>query len=202
MDFQALTDQLQTLLPPKKFLHALGVTHTAVALAERHGVATDWAALAGLLHDRSKAMAPEEIERDLARRGIGIPEDDKPYPAIWHGLHAAVWARQDLGLSEADGIEDIAEAVQFHSTAEADISPLAKVLFIADIIEPSRSFEGIESLRRVAHENLDEGFRTCLARKCAYVKRQRGAALSPRAVRALEFYGTRNEADAESSAIK
>jgi len=187
-DYQVLTDHLQAALPAKKYLHALGVTHTAVALAQRHGVSPDRAALVGLLHDRSKAVPPAVIERDLAKRGIEIPEEDQPYPAVWHGLHAAVWARRELGIAAEEGMDEIVQAVQFHSTAEADICDLAKVLFVADYLEPGRSFEGIDSLRQTARQSLHEGFRACLERKSQYVKDKRGQALSPRAVRALEFY--------------
>ena len=33
---------------------------------------------------------------------------------------------------------------------------LAKIIYIADYIEPNRDFEGVEKLRRLAYENIDE----------------------------------------------
>lgn len=189
--FQTLIDDLERSLGPKRFLHVLGVTHTACALAMRHGegcgVTAERAAMAALLHDRSKPMTPAEIEADCKRRGSEIPEEDRPYPALWHGWHAALLVRQDFGWTEADGVDEIAEAVQFHSTAEAGMGPLAKILFLADSLEPSRDFPGIDELRKLARNDLDEGFRVTLEHKCEYIE-SRGGSLNPRAVRALDFY--------------
>lgn len=185
---QALLAEAQQNLPPKKFLHTLGVTHAAVALAEIHGANVEHAAIAGLVHDRSKAMKPEEIEADLERRGVEIGADDRPFPAIWHGLHAATWLRQDAEMADTNATETIACAVEVHSTADAGMSDLAKILFIADYTEPSRSFEGLDAIRATARRDLAEGFRACLESKCRYMA-GRGQRVSPRAARALEEMG-------------
>jgi predicted HD superfamily hydrolase involved in NAD metabolism len=182
---QSLVDAARSQAHPQRFMHVLGVTHAAIALAVRHGLDPWRAAVAGLLHDRTKFTAPEEIQKDLHHRGERIEADDREFPGIWHGYHAAVIARQDLGLTEADGIDEIAEAVQFHSTGERGIGPLAKALFIADFTEPGRDFDGIDELRETARRDLDEAYRLCLERKGAYLK-SRGIKESPRARRALE----------------
>lgn len=167
----------------------LGVTHTAVQLAERHGADTTMAAIAGLVHDRSKWMKPEAIEAELKDRGIGIPAEDRDYPAIWHGLHAAAWLRQDAGLGTGPEIDELAIAIQHHSTAEAGLGPIGKILFIADYLEPGRYFDGIEKLRQLSRENLDEAYKSCLATKCTYMLQIQGKKIHPRARRALESCG-------------
>lgn len=185
---QRLADDARQSLRPKRFLHVLGVTHTAVTLAIRHGVDPVRAAAAALLHDRSKETPPERIKADLESRGSAIPEDDAPYPALWHGPHAAVLARDEYGISEEDGLGEIAEAVTIHSTADAAMSPLAQILFLADYLEPSRDFEGIDELRALARQDLTGAFKRALENKCRHM-RERGHAISPRARRALVYYG-------------
>ena len=189
---QELADDVQLRLDPRKFLHVLGVAHAAVALAMRHGVDAQWAMTAGLLHDRSKNMTPKEIEADLKERGIEIPEEDRAFPAIWHGLHAAKAIGTELDLTRGargeQGAAEIAEAVRLHSTADSPIGPLARILFIADFTEPGRDFPGLDELRRIARQSLDGGYRRVLEHKCRYMKAQ-GKTLSPRALRALSGEG-------------
>lgn len=187
--YQPLLDDLERTLSPARFLHVLGVTHTAVQLATRHGLDPGLAALAGLVHDRSKALSPQAIEADLASRGIAIPEDDRPFPAIWHGLHAAVWLRQDSGWADGEELEALAEAVQHHSTSEAGLGPLGRLLFIADYTEPGRMFEGLDALRRLAMEDLESGYKSCLATKCRYMVERQRRTIHPRAQRALKNCG-------------
>lgn len=183
-DFQSLNEACRSRLKPKRYRHVLGVTHTAVVLAEIHGVDLRLAALAGLLHDYSKEMKPKAIEADLAERGVEIPEDDRDLPAVWHGLHAVTIARQDWSVGGSPELEDLLRAVEFHSTAEEDFSPLSRVLFMADATEPSRQYEGVDELRELCRKNLDAAFRRLLTRKVEYVSNQ-GGLVSPRATRAL-----------------
>lgn len=189
---QPVIDRLAATLSAKRFLHTLGVMHTAVVLADASGVDPREAALAALLHDGSKPIPPAEIEADLARRGMSVPAEDRATPATWHGLHAAVRLREELAWPEgAAGTETagrIARAVELHSSADADMEPLSRVLFTADALEPGRDFPGAEELRRIARNDPDSGFRATLRHKCAYIL-GRGMTLHPRARRALDHYG-------------
>lgn len=187
--YQGLLDQLAVSLRPERFLHVLGVTHMAVQLAERHGLDRETAAAAGLVHDRSKGMDPWEIEADLRRRGVEIADEDRPFPAIWHGLHAATWLQQDSAWKPGPDLDALVEAVRYHSTAEAGLGPLGRLLFVADYLEPGRAFEGIDALRTEAREDLDAAFKSCLAAKCRYMVKKEGKAMHPAAQRALEHYG-------------
>ena len=37
------------------------------------------------------------------------------------------------------------------------MSILTKIIYIADMIEPNRNFEGVEDIRKVTFEDLDKG---------------------------------------------
>lgn len=187
--YQGMLDHLASALRPERLIHVLGVTHTAVQLAARHGLDIELSAAAGLIHDRSKEIPPARIEEDLLHRGIEIPEEDRPFPAIWHGLHAAVWLRQDAGWASGPGLDSLARAVEYHSTAEADLDPLGQLLFVADYLEPGRFFEGIEELRQLATRDLEMAYKSCLAAKCRYVIQKRQQSIHPRAIRAMKSCG-------------
>ena len=47
-------------------------------------------------------------------------------------------------------------AIYWHTTGEAEMDLLSKVLYLADYIEPSRAdFPGLSKLRKLAYEDLD-----------------------------------------------
>ncbi len=189
--YQSLLDHLESALLPARFLHVLGVTHTAVQLASRHGLDCDLAAAAGLIHDRSKEIPPAQIEEELNRRGIQIPAEDRDYPAIWHGLHAATWLRLDSQWDAGPDLETLAEAVEHHSTGDPTFGSLGKLLFVSDSLEPGRYFDGIEGLREEARQDLEGAYKSCLAVKCRYMIEKRKQTVHPRALRALAACGIR-----------
>ena len=59
-------------------------------------------------------------------------------------------ARHVYGVSD-----DIYEAIFWHTTGKADMTLLEKLLYIADYMEPTRDFPGVERLRALAYEDLD-----------------------------------------------
>ncbi len=121
-----------------------------------------------------------------------IPKEDRDFPALWHGLHAATLARQDFRPWLGKQADEIAEAVELHSTADREAKPLTKIIFLADTLEPGRDYDGIEELRKAARKDLDRGFALTVERKCQRMEKK-GDALSPRAKRAYEYYVERKQ---------
>jgi len=164
-------------------MHALGVCHASVALAAYQGLDTAAAATAALLHDIAKETAPEDLRADLERRGRPLAAEDEGFPKLWHPLAAAVWAEQDFGVFDPD----ILEAIRLHPTADSGMSALARVVFVADYTDPTRDWNGVEALRRLARADFAAALAEAVRRKVAYV-RSRGYTLHPRALRALAAY--------------
>ncbi len=181
---QDLTDRAADAMSPYRFQHVLGVTHTACALAAVHGLGVERAGLAGLLHDLFKETPPPRIQRELEACSVSIPPEDCDHPKTWHGLRAAVFAERELGLSDPE----ILEAVTLHTTGDAEIGRLARVLFVADFCEPGRRAEQAPEILRAARQDLDEGYRRALVAKTRHILGKKGRALHPRAVRALRAW--------------
>lgn len=167
-----------------RFMHVMGVTHAMLTLAEAHGIDRERAAVAALLHDASKEKSGKKLEKELAAWGVAIPEEDREHPKVWHGLHAATWARRELGLEDAE----ILEAVELHTTADAGVCALTKALFIADFTEPGRGLPLAEPLLQAARADLETGFRRTLEAKAGHLLRKEGFRLHARAARAIEAY--------------
>lgn len=136
----------------RRIPHVLGTEQEAVRLAERWGADADKARRAALLHDCTKKLSlPEQLA--LAER-FHVPLDEMERREI-KLLHAKTGA----GIAEAvfGTDEEITNAIRWHTTGRGDMTLLEKVLYLADYIEPTRDFPGLEALRRTCYEDLDAG---------------------------------------------
>jgi len=66
------------------------------------------------------------------------------------GVTGAAVARDRFGVPL-----EIENAIRWHTTGKPDMTTLEKVLYMADYIEPSRDFDGVDELRRLAYTDLD-----------------------------------------------
>ena len=72
------------------------------------------------------------------------------------------------------------------------MTPLEKVVYLADMIEPGRDFPGADALRRLAAEDLDAAMYEALKSSLAYVKAC-GGAIAPETAEACAFYEKSSE---------
>ena len=180
----SLPDRNRRAMSERRFLHVLGVTHTVSTLARIHNLGVERGALAGLLHDFSKEKAPDKLKQELEAWGCPIPPEDRDFPKVWHGLHAAAWAGRELDIHDPELIR----AVALHTTADSDFPPLAQALFIADFTEPGRPFPEAAGLFEAARRDLAEGFRQTLIAKVRRGWRKPAFQMHPRATRAVRAY--------------
>ncbi len=82
---EALLEKMAELLPEKRLTHCLGVERAAIELAERFGVDTEKAGLAGLLHDYAKKLSDQEF-LDLIDRYRLDPDLKNWGNNVWHGM--------------------------------------------------------------------------------------------------------------------
>ncbi len=146
----ALLDAVAPLYEAKRFIHAKGCRDTAVELAIRYGADQVAAARAGLLHDITKALPVTEQLRLCQKYGIMTECYQGDMTKILHGKTAAAVAAVLFGETP-----EVCAAIAWHTTGRAGMTLLEKIVYIADYIEPTRSFDGVEQLRALAFQNLD-----------------------------------------------
>ena len=139
-------------LSQRRYEHTRNVEKLAVRLAERNGVSEEKAALAALLHDIAKELPKDRMLQLIAENDIIAKGAAKRLPPVWHGAAAAVLAKTEYGVED----EEILSAIRCHTTGKPHMSKLDKVLYLADYMEPSRAFDGVEELRRLVWEDLDQ----------------------------------------------
>ena len=138
-----------TMLNPKRIPHVLGTEETAAALAVRWGADEEEARRGALLHDCTKRMSREE-HLALCRR-FGETDIGRLDTKLLHAITGAMVAREVFGVSPA-----IEQAIRWHTTGKADMTLLEKIIYLADYIEPNRSFCDLTELRRLSMEHLDK----------------------------------------------
>ena len=168
-DFEALAAELESRLKPSRFAHSLGVASEAARLAERFSVPVEQARIAGLLHDCAREFANEDLPKEAELRGISYGEVERAMPLL---LHAYVGAKM---LPEVYGVTDsaIQQAVWRHTVGGSRMTKLDKIIYFADMIEPSRAYPEVEELRRLSYEaTLDEMLLKGLSESIIFVIRQ------------------------------
>lgn len=137
---------LEKRLKRRRFEHVMGVSDTAASLAEAYGADVRKARLAGLLHDWDKDFDDDGIR--ARARVLGVDAAIDPYvfdsmPRLLHGPTAAAALREDFPCIP----DDVLQAVARHTAAAIGMSDLDMIIYIADAIEPSRRFDGLDRLR-------------------------------------------------------
>ncbi|MFO7266018.1 MAG: bis(5'-nucleosyl)-tetraphosphatase (symmetrical) YqeK [Limnochordales bacterium] len=150
-DVKAVAEEVRRRLSPARFAHVEGVVQSAAELARRWGVSEDKAVLAAWLHDVAKELPPEALLRLADEFGIIFDDEMKHMPQLWHAPVGAELARRDFGVTD----EDVLSAIRYHTTGRAGMSALEAIVFLADLIEPGRTFPGVEELRRLSREDLN-----------------------------------------------
>lgn len=175
MTYEEMRAELQRRLKPSRYEHSLGVADTAVALAHRFGVDEEQARVAGLLHDCAREYKNDELIAEAKKRGLAVTALDEAMPIL---LHAYIGSRR---VSEIYGVDDsaIAQAIYRHTVGGANMTPLDKIVWFADMIEPHRDYPEVANLRRLAREaSLDEMVLEGLTQSILFVT-QKGHLIHP-----------------------
>ena len=140
-----------SMIRAKRIPHVQGVEEEAVRLARRWGADPEKARRAGILHDCTKYLDLAGQLEVCRKYGVPLDEMERESAKLLHSKTGAWVARDVYGADE-----DIFQAIYWHTTGKADMSLLEKVVYLADYIEPHRDFPGLEELRALAYEDLDQ----------------------------------------------
>ena len=139
-------------LKPKRMPHVLGTEQEAVRLVRRYGGDETQARIAALLHDCTKKLDMAQQLALCEKYGIMLDELEQKALKLLHSKTGAAIARDVFGVEDA-----VYDAILYHTTGKPDMTRLEKIIYLADYIEPTRDFLGVDALRRTVYEDLDKG---------------------------------------------
>ena len=122
-------------------------------LAVRHGVDAVQADIGIAAHDLARAVKKRVLLREAERLSLDISFVERRQPLLLHGPVAAAW----LNIEDGYHIDAVLEAVEFHTTGRPGLGEVAKVVFLADKLDPWK-VERASFLKRVeelARADLD-----------------------------------------------
>lgn len=169
-----------THLSPKRWVHTIGVVKTARALAKRWGADEEKAEFAAYAHDLGKEFTTEKNAEYINQ--YQLPKKYLDYPEVTHGHIAAAILQNEYGVFD----EDILNAVRYHSTGRADMSLLEKIIYLADLTEVGRTYRGVEEIRELTFQDLDDACILAFQEVIKFVEGQ-GVSVEEDTINALTF---------------
>ena len=138
--------EVKKLLSAHRWRHTVGVAVMAAENCTRYGVSEKDAILAALFHDCGK-----ELQKDSPLiSGCRIPCDVPP-PVV-HQYTGAYLAEHYFGIKD----ETILNAIKYHCSGRENMTPLEKLIYLSDMLEEGRDYDGVRELREIFKKDKDE----------------------------------------------
>ncbi len=176
-----IRSSLSGILKSKRLAHTMLTVREAVRLAARYGVDTQKARLAALLHDCIK-LPNRELIAYADEHCYDISDEERRSPYLIHARLGAVIAMEKYGVTDSD----VLRAIENHTLGRVGMSLLDKVIYVADKIEPSRDFEGIDDIRTIAYEDINKAMLLVMQHSADYTVAS-GRAVNPSTKTVMEY---------------
>ncbi|MEG0306282.1 MAG: bis(5'-nucleosyl)-tetraphosphatase (symmetrical) YqeK, partial [Oscillospiraceae bacterium] len=110
-------------------------------------------------------MTIDTMRQIIEDNNIKLSYEVSKTPELWHSIIAPIIGEEVFQIED----KDILNAMRWHTTGRENMTTLEKIIYMADMIEPNRSFKGIEMLRKSTFEDLDKGFLMALNHTINYL---------------------------------
>ena len=174
--------QSLALQSPKRAAHSVRVALMAAKKAQQLKLDEGKAICAALLHDCAK-----NLEKDSPLLNGFIPPKGVP-PPVLHQYAGAYVAKTSLGVTDGE----VLSAIECHTSGKPNMSPLDKLIFLADLVEEERTYDGAERLRALFWTDFEECLRVSLRETVAYLTDQ-GGEIYEKTLLAYDYYQEKKE---------
>jgi nicotinate-nucleotide adenylyltransferase len=145
------TEFVKKHLPEKRLVHTANVVVKALSKAKELGLDSEKVRISATLHDVAKYADYKQFDDFTLPQGV-------PEPVI-HSFLGAFVAEKMLGVTD----EEILDAIRYHTSGKADMTTLGKLIFVADMVEEGRVYDGVEKLREsFEKDEFEKCFVECL----------------------------------------
>lgn len=177
-----IKERISKRINPQRYAHSLRVAEESRRLAKAWGMDEEKAYLTGLTHDVARDMSAEDFLRIAKIAGIPLYEEANNIN-ILHAPVGAYVLKTEFGIDDPE----ILDAVTKHTVSAPGMSDFAKIIFLADMIEPERSWEGLDYVRRLAYSDLDKAMYVSLD-MIFYYLREKGKYIVSTAQDAYDYF--------------
>lgn len=178
-----LDDKLKKMLTQSRYIHSVNVAEYAIYLSEIYGADKEKAYIAGMLHDCAKCLDNETMNYYIKKYDIKLDDYEKESRALAHSIIGVYIAKHEFKIDD----EEILNSIKYHTTGNENMTLLEKIIYIADLTEKDRDFNGVEELRYlVENKELDKALLTSLNNTISLVIK-RNHVIHPRTVNARNY---------------
>lgn len=156
---------LKASLPLKRYHHSVAVYETALELAAAHKLDMEKVAVSALLHDCGREVAGRDSLAKAAELGIAVDETEANQPILLHAKLGVYYAEHKYGVTD----KEILDGILYHTTGARDMTSLAMAVYLADLLEPTRDFPGIEEMRKLAKQDMEKAMMRAYAQTIRYL---------------------------------
>jgi predicted HD superfamily hydrolase involved in NAD metabolism len=128
--------------------HCVRVSATAVTLAGVYRVDVELARLAGLLHDWDRDRPRGELIDAARGEGIEVTPTDEAVPYLLHARTGAAGVARAFPAIPPEVLQAIAR----HTVGAPEMTDLDQIVYLADMLEPARTYRGVDKLREAVGE--------------------------------------------------
>lgn len=158
----AYCDFVRSLLPEKRLIHTANVATSALEKAKELNLDPEKVRISAVLHDCAKYANYKSV-KDFKLN------EEVPAPVI-HAFLGAHLAKTMLKIED----EEILDAIRYHTSGRANMSALEKLIFVADMVEEGRTYDGVETLREFYRGDFEKCFLECLKEEYEHLLRRGG----------------------------
>ncbi len=156
--------KIKRRLSEKRFAHTNGVMSKAVYLAKLYGVSPARAKVAALFHDCAKEIPGKEMLQKCIDYDVELDEYEKQLPQLIHAKLGAKVAEYEFKIVD----RGVLEAIKWHTIGRVGMTTLEKIIFISDMIEPTRNFKEKKRLNEIARQDLNKAMLECVRATVKY----------------------------------
>lgn len=182
-DYTIWRERLKNILSEARYQHSLRVSESAGEMAQFWQLDREKALTAGLLHDMAREMPQAEMLA-MADCYLGKEAENlKKAPILLHGPIASYLLKEKWGIEDAE----ILEAVDGHTLARPAMRPLTMIVYLADMLDPIREWEGIKEIREKVFIDLGQAMYIAIKYQIAWLEKHKGF-IHPAVYEAYKYY--------------
>ncbi len=151
-NIETLAELVKPYLTEKRYEHTLSVKREAERLGEIFlPDEVNRLAGSGLLPDITKKADAKKQLQYCEEFGIIIGKDELYSPAVFHAITGAEVAGRDFPDYTDD---EIISGVRWHTTGRDGMTVFESIIFLADYIEETRTFDDCVAVRKYFYDNI------------------------------------------------
>ena len=151
-EFESLKDDIKAALSEKRYLHTLAVVDAACKLSKM--CLPDKKSeiqVAALLHDITKELSHSEQCAILSEAGVVLDDEDSESLGVIHSFTAPIFIKNHFSKFAT---ENVISAVRYHTLGAPEMSVFDEIIFLADFIEDTRTYDSSIKLRNFVWSNM------------------------------------------------